>query len=572
MTSLLSNTRFGYLFGWMMVLGLLNGLALPTLGWQASGERGMVASVHPVATDAGLAVLKSGGNAVDAAIATALTLGVVDNHNSGIGGGCFILIRTADGKLVAIDGREAAPAAAFRDMYLRDGEAQTNLSQTGPLAVGVPGALAAYDSALREHGTKSITDLVGPAADIAEAGFAVDRVYAGNLKSNAELLARYEGSRAVLLKDDGSPYLEGEVLKQPDLANTYRMVGEHGIQWFYDGEFAQTVAKWMDENEGILTAKDFAEYRARRREPIRTKYREYEIVGFPPPSSGGVHIAQMLNMLEHYDLKQLADDDHATMIHVVGEVMKLAFADRAHWLGDSDFVNVPKGLIDPGYAKELVERIDPEHVIQVDSHGTPPRADDDFFTRHTTHLTVADDEGNWVAITQTVNTSFGSKVIVPGTGVVLNNEMDDFSIAPGVANAFGLIGAEANAVEAFKRPLSSMSPTIVLKDGEPVLTCGAAGGPKIITQVLLTIIRHLDLGMPLEEALSAPRYHHQWSPDRLLVESNMDQELQEALEAKGHTLYRTRTVGYTQAIGRDESGNGFVGAHDPRVPGKAAGY
>lgn len=556
----------------LAAIAILSASVTQASAYQATGERGMVASVHPLATDAGLAVLKDGGNAVDAAIATALMLGVVDNHNSGVGGGCFILIRTAEGKLVAIDGRETAPAAAFRDLYLRDGEPQTNLSQTGPLAVGTPGAFAAYDLALRQHGSRSLKSIIEPAAKTAAEGFEISGVYARVLRSKAEMLARFEGSRDALLKPDGTPYEEGEVLKQPDLARTYRNVGEHGIEWFYEGEFAERVAAWMKENDGILTAEDFAEYRPRLREPIITNYRDYQVVGFPPPSSGGVHVAQMLNMLEHYDLKKMADENPAQMTHVVGEVMKLAFADRAHWLGDSDFVNVPKGLIDPAYARELVSRIDLEKTIEVKSHGTPPRADDDFFTRHTTHLTAVDAQGNWVAITQTVNTSFGSKVIVPGTGVVLNNEMDDFSIAPGVANAFGLVGAEANAVEAFKRPLSSMSPTIVLKDGEPVLTCGAAGGPKIITQVLLTIIRHLDLGMPIEDALAKPRFHHQWSPDRLLIESNMNETTQASLEASGHTLYPTTVVGITQAISRTPDGKGFVGAHDPRIPGKAAGY
>jgi gamma-glutamyltranspeptidase / glutathione hydrolase len=531
----------------------------------------MVASVHPLATDAGVAAFERGGNAIDAAIAAALTLGVVDTPNSGIGGGCFILIRRADGSLAAIDGREEAPAAATRDMFLVDGEADPALSQTGALAVGVPGALAAYQRALEEYGELELADLLRPAADIAEDGFPIDRVYAGKLAATQKTLARFAGTRAVLLDGDRKAFPRGHKLKQADLAKTYRAIADEGTEWFYRGPFAERVGEWMAGNDGILTAADFAAYEPVEREPLETTYRDWTIIGFPPPSSGGVHVAQMLNMLERFDLQEEYERDPARALHIIAEAMKLAFADRAYWLGDPDHVDVPRGLIDKEYAAELAERIDPERVVTVDEHGTPPGAAEDFFgERHTTHITAVDSEGNWVAITATINTTFGSKVIVPGTGVVLNNEMDDFSAQPGKPNAFGLVGAENNAVGPGKRPLSSMTPTIVLRDGEPVLTVGAAGGPKIITQALLAIVRRLDFGQPLDEAVAAPRIHHQWRPDVLTIEEAMPDEVVAALEEMGHEVERIGTGGVTQAIEIDEDGQ-LIGVHDPRVPGKAAG-
>ncbi len=555
----------------MLLLGvLLPGLCLAFRCEQVEAAGGTVATVHPLGTDAGVQALQRGGNAVDAAVAAALTLGVVDGRNAGIGGGCFILIRRADGTVVAIDGRETAPAAATRDMYFRNGKPQPELSLTGPLASGVPGALAAYDHAVRHHGRLRLRDLLLPAAEIAEAGFAIQPAYAGALKHTADKLARFDGSRAVLLKPDGSPYAAGEVLEQSDLARTYRAVADEGIGWFYNGPFARDVGQWMSENGGILTADDFAAYRVRPREPVRTSYRGYTIIGLPPPSSGGVHVAQILNVLEHFDLRALHGQDPALFYHVAAEAMKLAFADRAHWLGDPDFADVPRRLVDKEYAAGLAARIRLDAVTDVPRHGEPPRWQRDHFGKHTTHVAAADGEGNWVAITATVNMGFGSKVIVPATGVILNNQMDDFSVAPGVPNAFGLLGAEANAIAPGKRPLSSMSPTIVLRDGRPILTLGAAGGPKIITQVLLTILYHIDLGMDLPAALAAPRIHHQWRPDKLVVEESLDPAIVAALEKLGHRVDRTRSVGVTQAIGVSTEGTALIGVHDPRVQGKAA--
>ncbi|MFH1923899.1 MAG: gamma-glutamyltransferase [Planctomycetota bacterium] len=551
---------------------LLPALCAAVPSERARAESGTVAAVHPLGTDAGIDALRRGGNAVDAAVSAALMLGVVDGRNAGIGGGCFILIRRADGTLVAIDGRETAPAQATRDMYLRNGKPQSDLSLTGPLASGVPGALAAYDLAVRSYGRLPLRDLLVPAADTAERGFALQPAYAGALKHSAKTLMRFEGSRAALLKPDGSPHEAGEVLKQPDLARTYRAVAEQGIDWFYRGPFARQVGQWMSVNGGLVTAGDFADYRPKMREPVTTSYRQYTVVGFPPPSSGGVHVAQMLNVLEHFDMKALYEQDAALFYHVVAEAMKLAFADRAHWLGDPDFAQVPRGLVDKSYAAKLAGRIKLDQVAAVPTHGEPPRSEQDHFGKHTTHVAAADAEGNWVAITATVNMGFGSKVIVPSTGVILNNEMDDFSAAPGAPNAFGLLGAEANAIAPGKRPLSSMSPTVVLEEGKPILTLGAAGGPRIISQVLMTILYHLDLGMDLPDALAAPRIHHQWQPDKLVAETSLDPAIVAALKKLGHEVKLTRSVGTGQAIGVSGEEGGLIGVHDPRVQGKAAGF
>jgi gamma-glutamyltranspeptidase / glutathione hydrolase len=546
---------------------MLGALSVPRAA-HAEAHHGMVSSVHPTATEAGLRVLKEGGNAIDAAVAVGLTLGVVDSDNSGIGGGCFILIRCADGALVAIDGREMAPAAATTNMFVRNGKGDTALSQNGPLASGVPGALAAYEYAVEHYGKKKFKDLILPAADIAARGFRLDESYARNLKSVAKEMARFASSREVFFKSD-RPLRKGELLKQPDLAATYRGIAAEGSRWFYRGPFAQATEAWMKANGGIMTAADLGNYRIKLREPVTGSYRGYRIVTFPPPSSGGVHVVQMLNILQHFNLAAL---DPATRLHVIAEAMKLAFADRAFWLGDPDFVHVPRGLVDPGYGAALAAKINPEHVTPVKAHGLPPDWQSDWFKKHTTHFSVADAEGNWVACTATVNTSFGSKVVIPGMGVVMNDEMDDFSIQPGVTNYFGLIGEEANSVGPGKRPLSCMSPTLVFKDGQPVIALGAAGGPKIISQVVLELVDLIDLGRTPAEALAEPRIHHQWFPDTLMIEKTLPRNLQADLTRRGHTLKVLKSMGVSQIVARSPDGKGYVGAADPRAGGQAQGW
>ncbi len=529
----------------------------------------MVATVNPMASEAGVEALKRGGNAINAAVAAALTLGVVDGYNSGIGGGCFMLARLADGRLVALDGRETAPLRATPTMFIRNGKADEKLSQTGALASGVPGSLAVYQLAVSRYGKRQLADLLLPAAELAERGFTIDDRYAKKIKSVAREIALFPPTAKVLFNADGKPFHAGDVLRQPDLAGTYRAIAEHGTDWFYKGPFAAATEEWMKAHGGLLTSEDFARYEVKQRQPLVTKYRGFTIVGFPPPSSGGVHVAQILSMLEHFDLKALERQDPAARVHVMAEAMKLAFADRAYWLGDPDFVNVPKGLVDPAYCAARANRIDLHSTIAGAAHGDPPPAG--AFEKHTTHIAAADEAGNWVAITATVNTTFGSKVIVPGTGVVLNNQMDDFSIAPGKPNAFNLVGGDANAPAAGKRPLSSMSPTIIMKDNRPVMTLGAAGGPTIISQVVLSATNVLDLGDDLDSALRRARFHHQWLPDRVEIEDTAPKDLIAGLKKLGHKVETASSMGVTQAILRLPDGR-FMGASDPRVNGKAAGW
>ena len=542
-------------------------LGLP-LG-QAAGRTGAAVTGHPLATKAAMNAFQRGGNAVDATVAAALTLGVVDGFNSGIGGGCFMLIRKPDGSFAAIDGRETAPAAGSRDMYLRDGKAKPELSQTGALAIGVPGALAAYDLAIRQHGNIDLAEHLGQAATIAEQGFALDDAYLSRLGQVVKKLRKFPGSARIFLNAEGNAWPSGHRLKQPDLAKSYRNIARHSADWFYRGPFALKTEQWMSANGGLINRKDLASYKAKRREPVRTTYRGHEIVGFPPPSSGGVHVAQILNILEPFDLASMAPDS-AEFVHLVTEAMRLAFADRAHWLGDADFAAVPKGLASKKYARRLAKKIDPTKAATIDAHSTPSNAGTNLFGKHTTHFSTADTEGWWVACTATVNTTFGSGVVIPGTGIVMNNEMDDFSAQPGAPNVFGLIGAEANAIAPGKRPLSSMSPTIVLRDGKPIFTVGAAGGPTIITQVLLAIIQVVDFGKSPTEALGRARFHHQWKPDRLLVERALGQAVIDALRAKGHTVEIVNTLGAAQSIGLGQDGKAFSGSPDPRGRGAFA--
>ncbi len=564
----------------LLVSAMLSTLSLR--GELAEGRDGIAVTVNPIATQAAIDAMKKGGNAIDAAVAAALTLGVVDGHNSGIGGGCFMLVRRSNGGFFCLDGRETAPAKATRDMFLRNGKADPELSQTGALAIATPGALSAYNKAVGSWGKLTLKEHLLAAAKIAEDGFPVDPHYADVLRSSVDDLKKFEGSRAALLKTNGEPYKAGEILKQPDLAKSYRAIATNGIGWFYGGPFAKKTEDWMKKNGGLLTTDDFKNYSFQSRVPIFGNYRgTFTIATFPPPSSGGVHVMEILNILEKTNLVEVGRNG-GDAVHYIAEAMKLAFADRAFWLGDPDFVKVPHGLISKKYAAGLAAKINMEKTIKVEGHGTPDKADTDVFEslmrKHTTHLCTADGEGNWVSMTMTVNTSFGSKVVIPGTGIVMNNEMDDFSAQPGAPNFFGLVGAEANAIAPGKRPLSSMSPTIVLKEGQPILAVGAAGGPTIISQVLLTTINCLDFRMPVDVALKTPRFHQQWSPDELRIEASdeptksMHPSILEGLEKKGHTLKKVKSIGACQAIAKNPEGPGFIGAADPRGYGKAIGF
>lgn len=548
---------------------VMAGLAL--CGWNTAGgkpTKGFVSTVHPLATKAGLDALEKGGNAIDAAVASALALGVVDGHNSGIGGGCFFLVRLADGRILCLDGREIAPAAATRDMYIRDGQPQPNLSKTGPLAVGVPGALAVYASVLDRFGKLKLADALAHGIRHAEDGFEIDEVYARKMVEMADDLARFDSSREIFLSSEGKAIPKGTKLVQKELAASYRSIAAEGPAWFYQKGFPQQVEQWMASHGGILKAADFSSYQIIERQPLKSTYREWTLVGVPPPSSGGVHVAQMLNILETFEPASMKPGS-ASFAHLITESMKLAFADRAYWLGDPAFTKVPQGLASKSYAAGLAGKIDLRKSTPVPTHGDPPDWQSDHFQKHTTHFSAADEFGNWVSCTATINTAFGSKVVVPGTGILLNNEMDDFSIAPGTPNAFRLVGGEANAVAPGKRPLSSMTPTLVLKDNEVVLSIGAAGGPTIISQVLQGLLYCLDHQMTPLEALSQPRVHHQWVPDLLRIERGFPLLVRDELKGMGHDLETMERFGACQIIARDPQG-GLVGASDPRVPGLAA--
>ncbi len=563
----------------------------PRTAWSRSPNRltdnHAAATVHPLATQAAMELLQQGGNAIDAAVAAALVLGVVDGHNSGIGGGCLVLLRLADGRIRAIDGRETAGAAALPDMFVRDGKLDPNASQTGPLACGVPGQVAALHRMHRGHGSLPWQRLFERAIALADSGHAISSSVAKTIASEAEAIAKFPAARRVLLNAEGQPPVEGDWLIQKDLAKTLTLIAQRGPDWFYREDFAKACCDSLTEQGGILTRNDFERYQALDRLPIAIEYRGRSVVGFPTPSSGGMHIAQMLTMLKPFDLKRQFAQAPAGGYHLLAECMKRAFADRAYWLGDSDFVEVPNSLLDPIYAATRMADFSETQVTLGVGHGLPPnarpRSDQDPKSdisndagKHTTHLTVADSQGNWVAMTCTVNTSWGSKLMVPGTGVVLNNEMDDFSIAPGIPNAFGLVGSEANAVGPYKRPLSSMSPTLVLDpDGLPVVTCGAAGGPRIINATLQVLIRTLDLGETITQAIAAPRIHQQWRPDVLFVEDAIGRgtpnaiapETLASLQALGHHLKNAAGLGVAQGIQRN--GRQLVAAHDPRANGES---
>ncbi|MFC3116534.1 gamma-glutamyltransferase [Cellvibrio fontiphilus] len=504
-----------------------------------------VATVNPYASQIAMEVVARGGNALDAAIAATFALGVVDGHNSGIGGGCFILVRLADGRVLAIDGREMAPAAATRDMFVVDGKADPELSRTGALAVGIPGSVMALDK-LRQLGAQlRWRDLILPSAELADKGFVVSHALAERLVATAPNLAKFPASAAIYLDDKQQPWATGSELRQADLADTYRALAKQGPGYFYQGDFARKTERWMEQNGGLITRKDFSNYQIKMRRPVVSEFAGYTLYGFPPPSSGGTHVAQILNILEAFGLEKTTSSER---YHLIAEAMKFAFADRAHWLGDADFTRVPKGLTDKNYARSIAQKITLEKTTADISYGNPEVDIQHLMNKHTTHIAAADLQGNWVAITSTVNTSFGSKVVIPGTGVVLNNQMDDFSAQVGAANAFGLVGSDANAIAAKKRPLSSMSPTLVFKGEQPVMTLGAAGGPTIISQVVQTLLYRLQYDMPLAEAMAQPRIHQQWNPNLLFVEAAMPAPIQQSLQQKGHQLKVWPRMGASQAI------------------------
>ena len=535
-----------------------------------AAKNGMVASEQEMASRIGLNILKAGGNAVDAAVAMGFALAVALPNAGNIGGGGFMMVHDArTGKSVALDFREVAPSRATRDMYLdAQGKVIDGKSLYTHYAVGVPGTVAGMEHALKKWGTLPLSKVVAPAVALADKGFPVSETLAKILQQEQKNMGRWPATQAIFWKN-GQPLRQGDTLVQKDLAQSLRLIGEQGAKAFYEGAVAQKIAAEMAPHAGAITLADLKNYKVVEREPVRGSYRGYQIVTMPPPSSGGAHLIQILNMMERWPMNQWGANS-ANSVHHMAESMKLAYADRSEYLGDPDFVKVPlKGLTSKRYADQLAAGINPTQART--AKDIKPGRPQPYESDQTTHFSVVDKAGNAVAVTYTLNTNFGSGIVAKGTGILLNNEMDDFSAKPGVANAYGLVGGDANAVAAGKRPLSSMTPTIVLKDGKPWLVTGSPGGARIITTVLQQVVNAIDFGMNPAEAAATPRFHHQWTPDELRIEKGFSNDTLALLRQWGHNVALKPSMGRTQTI---QVRDGMLyGASDPRNPdGQTLGY
>ncbi len=572
----------------LAALGIVGALALPLLTHgPALGEsqldpqlgqapsvtarNGMVVAQEAIAARVGADILQRGGNAIDAAVATGFAMAVTYPRAGNIGGGGFMIIHRSSGEDTAIDYREIAPAAINSKSFLdAQGNADPQKSRESALAIGVPGTVAGLAYAEHKYGSGKFTlaDLIMPAIALARDGIAVADDTADSLPIDRARLARWPSTAQIFLKSDGSVLAPGDRLIQTDLANTLLAIAQNGPQTFYEGEIAQKIAAAVQAAGGVMTADDLKAYRAVERTPVRGTYRGYDIVSMPPPSSGGVVLVEMLNILEGYDL---AHDDQTQALFLIIEAMKRAYADRAFFLGDPDAVKVPVArLISKSYAGEWRATIDPAHATAAkDIH--PTAAPVPHAGHNTTHFSVIDRFGNAVSNTYTLNFSYGVGLVAAGTGILLNNELDDFAAKADAPNAYGLLGFEANAPGPGKRPLSSMTPTIVLKDGKPFLITGSPGGSRIINTVLQVVVNVIDRGMDIAGAVSALRVHHQWMPDHVLVEPGFPDALIKALEARGDTVMVQKMTSSANSILVTPAG--FVGAADPRTRGVlAAGY
>ena len=537
---------------------------------EARGKSGAVASRSALATKVGVDVLRQGGNAIDAAVAVGFALAVTHPSAGNLGGGGFMVIRLANGELVANDHREKAPMRAHRDMYLDDdGEIVDGLSTASHLAVGVPGSVDGLLGILARYGTLSRQEIVAPAIALAKNGFALPRDLARQFVRNRRGFERYPASLAKFSRADGSPFEAGDLFRQPDLAATLERISERGRAGFYEGTTADLIVAEMARGGGLISRTDLADYRAVWRAPVLGTYRGHRIVSMPPPSSGGALLIQMLNMLEPYDLATLGRGSRDT-VHLMVEAERRAYADRAEHMGDTDFYDVPLGmLMDKDYARHRFADYDPAAASrsQAIAAGRWPAE-----SPETTHVSVMDSAGNAVAYTTTLNFGYGSKIVVTGAGFLLNNEMDDFSSKPGTPNSFGLIGAEANAIEPGKRMLSSMTPTLVLKDGETILVTGSPGGSTIITTVLQVVTNVIDHGMDVVDAVSAPRFHHQWLPNQIRYEPGaIAPDVRAALQAMGHVhLIEAAAIGDANSVMR--VAEEIIARSDPRNAGGAAAF
>ncbi|MDE8558365.1 gamma-glutamyltransferase [Pantoea vagans] len=535
-------------------------------------QHGMVASVDALATQVGVEILCQGGNAVDAAVAVGFALAVTHPQAGNLGGGGFMLLRTASGRATAIDFREMAPGHASRDMFLdKQGNADSKLSLTSHLASGTPGTVAGLALAAKKYGTLPLSTLLAPAIKLARDGIPVNDALADDLKTyGKEVLITHPNSKAIFYKPDGAPWQKGDRLVQKNLAHSLQLIARQGPDAFYKGEIADEIAGEMAQHGGLISKADLAAYRAVERQPISGTYRGYEVFSMPPPSSGGIHIVQILNILENFDLAKMGFGS-ADAMQVMAEAEKYAYADRSEYLGDPDFVKVPwQALTSKAYAKTLAQQIDVAKARP--SSEIKPGKLEPYESNQTTHFSVVDKQGNAVAVTYTLNTYFGSGIVAGKSGILMNNEMDDFSAKPGTPNVYGLVGGEANAVQPAKRPLSSMSPTIVAKGGKTWLVTGSPGGSRIITTVLQMVVNSIDFGMNVAEATNAPRFHHQWLPDQLRVEKGFSPDTLRLLEAKGQHVKVLPAMGSTQSIMIGPDGM-LYGASDPRsIDDLSAGY
>ncbi|MGD8837475.1 MAG: gamma-glutamyltransferase [Desulfobacteraceae bacterium] len=538
----------------------------------AEARNGMVVTSHTLATEVALEVLKSGGNAIDAAVTAGFALAVTQPRSGNIGGGGFMLISSEKKKeVVAIDYREKAPAGATRDMFLgADGNVDQTLSRFSHASAGVPGTVAGLALALKKYGTITLAQSLAPAIELAEKGFVVTPRFAKGIRSKQKLLFKYPAGKKKFLKSNGDFYEPGDRYVQPDLAETLKRIARNGANGFYEGKTAELIVAEMQKGNGLITRKDLKNYRPKIRRPVKGTYRGFDIFSMSPPSSGGAHIIQILNILEQYPIANLGHNSAKT-IHLMAEAMKRAYADRSKYLGDSDFVDVPlDSIASKKYAAFLGKSIDPnmasvsKEILPGDPVG--------FESNETTHFSIVDKHGNAVANTYTINFSYGSGIVVAGGGFLLNNEMDDFSAKPGVPNAYGLIGGEANKIEPNKRMLSSMSPTIVLKNGKNFLVAGSPGGSRIITTTLQVIMNVIDHRLNVQAAVNAPRIHHQWLPDEIRIEEGISPDTVRLLEGLGHTVTENSAMGAIQSIMIGEDGTMYGGADPRRSTSAAMGY
>ncbi len=555
------------LFACLAVLLLLGTDSLFAARQPVRAKRAMVVSVESHATDVGVEVLKSGGNAIDAAVAVGFALAVTHPSAGNLGGGGFMLARFADGRTTFIDFRERAPGAATRNMYLDSKGVPTDESIIGYRAAGIPGTVKGLEFAHGKYGKKPWAELVAPARDLASKGFPVSYGLASYLRSKKDLLGRFPDSKRIFLRE-GRTYEPGDTLVQPDLARTLDRIRLQGSRDFYEGETARLLAADMQVHGGLITAADLKDYTVEERKPLTGSYRGFDIVTAPPPSSGGVGILQMLGVLEKTEYEK-SGAGSAVSIHTMTEAMRHFFADRSEFFGDPEFFPVPiPRLLDPAYLTKIRASIDPDRATP--SIKVRPGEASPHESHQTTHYTIADSDGNVVAVTYTLNGGFGSGVTASKLGFLLNNEMDDFSAKPGTPNMYGLIQGEANAIQPNKHPLSAMTPTIVLRRGQFYFALGSPGGPTIINTVIETLVNVLDFKMNIQQAVDFPRFHHQWLPDELRIEPGFSPDTMAILEARGHKLKFVTSQGEVAAVMLD--GGWLQGAADGRAEGTAKGF